>query len=882
MKKKLIRQDLEEVRPKPENKITNPPSNQNEDICFSALQENKTEPSSFPFMWTAKIADQNFVKCFVDSGCQRSLLKEEIFQKFPVEVRRRLKPSSRNVKSLSGETLPLIGEINVAFCITDEAKRNERLFWKFLVVPDLKFDVIIGYDILNKLDCTLNLKYNKISLGNTSTEEINSLAFFTEEISGRGLTYIAKQVCIQANCFKIIKAKLSNHSAPFVAHGDTIMFTPNIQTQLHISPSLCETYNNAIKIVYFNTSDEPLNLPRGKTVGSYEVINNEYLTDATLLAAGVIENKEESLSIEEDKIGWEDSEFLKRIKTGPLSSERKQIVETVLLKLKRAFATGPYDVGQNDLPGYKVKIDPDIPIKCVKQFPLPFLMTECLQKHINEMVRVGIIEIRRSEYTAPIFCIGKPGKDGKIPPKNLWDESNSRFLIDLRAINKAIKDSQWGIRRISEVISDLSNKTKFISTIDIRNGFSHCNLAEESQKYFSFSNKGISYVFKRVPQGSVFSPRAFVEFLNQVYGPEFSSFLSSYVDDLTIHTSGNFEEHLKHIELTLKQAIKFNLRLNIDKSQFFSEECDLLGFRVSTKGVKPQAQKLEAIKKLEPPSDVTGIRSFLGLTGYYRGFYHNYAKLAEPLIRLTRKNVPFIFGPEQSVAFEKLKTELLNPNSIFLEFPDKDKEFYLVTDASEKSIASILMQQCETTDRFRIVATYSKVLSGAASRFDNHNRELFALVQSLKHFQKGYLWAARTHIFVDCAALTYLKRSKDLHSKLYRIAVLLDNDLYTYHHISTSRNPADYLSRPSSQFVKENRSINLDELEVEYLALLGDEEPIDFFGIGKEEMRGFQLEDPEIKVAIDEIIKLENTLLGLKSPQDTDKNNEKSKEGRDE
>jgi hypothetical protein len=78
------------------------------------------------------------------------------------------------------------------------------------------------------------------------------------------------------------------------------------------------------------------------------------------------------------------------------------------------------------------------------------------------MLRVRIIEIRGSEYTAPIFCIGKPGTDGKITPKNLWDENNSRFLIDLRAINKAIKDSQWGIQIISEVISDLSNKTKFI------------------------------------------------------------------------------------------------------------------------------------------------------------------------------------------------------------------------------------------------------------------------------------------------------------------------------------------------------------------------------------------------------------------------------------
>jgi hypothetical protein len=89
-------------------------------------------------------------------------------------------------------------------------------------------------------------------------------------------------------------------------------------------------------------------------------------------------------------------------------------------------------------------------------------MTECLQKHINEMVRIGIIEMRRSEYTAPIFCIGKPRKDGKIPPKNLWDENNIRFLVDLRAINKAIKDSRWGIRRISEVIFNLSYKTNFI------------------------------------------------------------------------------------------------------------------------------------------------------------------------------------------------------------------------------------------------------------------------------------------------------------------------------------------------------------------------------------------------------------------------------------
>ena len=68
---------------------------------------------------------------------------------------------------------------------------------------------------------------------------------------------------------------------------------------------------------------------------------------------------------------------------------------------------------------------------------------------------------------------------------------------------------------------------------------------------------------------------------------------------------------------------------------------------------------------------------------------------------------------------------------------NRDKELYLVTDASERSIALILMLQCEKTDRFRIVAAYSMVLSGAASRFDNHNGEVFVLVLSFKIFKKG-------------------------------------------------------------------------------------------------------------------------------------------------
>ena len=45
---------------------------------------------------------------------------------------------------------------------------------------------------------------------------------------------------------------------------------------------------------------------------------------------------------------------------------------------------------------------------------------------------------------------------------------------------------------------------------------------------------------------------------------------------------------------------------------------ELLGYIVSDQGISPQPAKTEAIAKLPPPEDVKGVRSFLGMTGYYR------------------------------------------------------------------------------------------------------------------------------------------------------------------------------------------------------------------------------------------------------------------------
>jgi hypothetical protein len=589
------------------------------------------------------------------------------------------------------------------------------------------------------LEISLDTRRNQISLGSNSLYQENFSAFFAENTGNActGNVYVAKQITISPNSFRIIKVKPQSSNQSPVAHGDCLMFTPSPAWQICISGSISEVSHSSFPLVFFNPTQDKVTLLRGKLMGHFELLPDDLASSSGLIAACAENEFSQSNKTQVDlKTEWPNDEFLKHVNTGELTDKSSEKFKTFICKFKDVFARTAYDIGGNDLDGFVVPIDETVPIKSKKQFPLPFLMQEVIMKHVKEMLRAKIIEVGRSPFNSPVFIIGKPNKEGKILPKHLWNEENSRFLIDLREVNKGIKDSQWEIRRIEEVITDMAGKKQF-STLDIKHSFYACNLSEESRQLFSFNVKGMSYRFLKAPMGAKSSPRQFLEFLGIIFRDvpsktndeiNFSDFLSWYVDDLTIHTeSEKFEDHLRHLQIVFERIREFNLKLNLSKCCFFANSVNLLGFKVSPEGISPQESKVEAIRAMTPPKDVSDVRSFLGMTSFLRSFYLNYAEISYPLVRLTRKNVPFVFGPTEMEAFEKLKSELTNPHTILLRFPSKSEDFHLFTDASMKAISALLCVKCKTTDRFQIVASYSKILSGPASRYDNHNRELFAL-----------------------------------------------------------------------------------------------------------------------------------------------------------
>ena len=136
-------------------------------------------------------------------------------------------------------------------------------------------------------------------------------------------------------------------------------------------------------------------------------------------------------------------------------------------------------------------------------------------------------------------------------------------------------------------------------------------------------------------------------------------FTGDYIDDIVIF-SGSWEDHLRHVREVLFRLRKANLKVKLKKCQLGMHECVYLGYVVGNGVVKPDPEKIRAVLNFPAPVTKKQVRTFLGLTGYYRKFVANYATVAIPLTDLTKKSLPdkVKWTPACETAFVTLKETL--------------------------------------------------------------------------------------------------------------------------------------------------------------------------------------------------------------------------------
>ena len=132
-----------------------------------------------------------------------------------------------------------------------------------------------------------------------------------------------------------------------------------------------------------------------------------------------------------------------------------------------------------------------------------------------------------------------------------------------------------------------------------------------------------------------------------------------------------------------------------------------MGHVVSQTGIKPDRRNIDKIANWSTPKNAKEVRSFLGLSSYYRRFVKGFAKTASPLNNLIKKEVPFIWDDNCDEAFQYLKGVLINPP--VMAFPDFKIDFLVYTDASQTAVGAVLAQKQDGKER--VIAYASSSLS---------------------------------------------------------------------------------------------------------------------------------------------------------------------------
>ncbi|GJX38610.1 reverse transcriptase domain-containing protein [Tanacetum coccineum] len=207
-----------------------------------------------------------------------------------------------------------------------------------------------------------------------------------------------------------------------------------------------------------------------------------------------------------------------------------------------------------------------------------------------------------------------------------------------------------------------------------------------------------------------------------------------------------------------KGRCKTSSRPKLGKNvNFMVKEGICAGHKVSNAGLKVDKAKINVISKLPPPTNIKGVRSFLGHAGFYRRFIKDFSKIARPITKLLEKDTPFEFDDECQKAFESLKEKLTCAPVIVS--PNWNLPFELMCDASDFAVGAILGQK--DGKNFHPIYFASKTLNSAQQKYTVTEKELMAVVFAFDKFiKRSYLILSKTIVHTDHSALQALIKSK--------------------------------------------------------------------------------------------------------------------------
>ena len=359
--------------------------------------------------------------------------------------------------------------------------------------------------------------------------------------------------------------------------------------------------------------------------------------------------------------------------------------------------------------------------KFYKARSVPFALRSKVDAELADLQSEGIVlPVKHSNWAAPIVPVLK--KNGKI-----------RICGDYKlTINQSAPTETYPLPLIDELFAAMSGG-KYFSKLDLKNAYLQLPLDSASKQYLTINTPRGLFQYNRLPFGVASAPAIFQRHMEVLL--QGLDGVSVYLDDILV-AGRTLHEHELRLGAVLRRLQDAGMRLNKQKCFFLRSSIEYLGHVIDEAGIHPTEEKVTAIKDAPAPTNVTQLRSFLGLINYYNKFLPNLAATLTPLYTLLNKKQPWVWNDEQQVAFQAAN-DALQSNTLLTHY-NPSKPLLLACDASDYGIGAVLSHVLDD-GKERPIAYISRTLSSAEKHYSQLEKEALAIIFAVKKLHRYLL-----------------------------------------------------------------------------------------------------------------------------------------------
>ena len=363
-------------------------------------------------------------------------------------------------------------------------------------------------------------------------------------------------------------------------------------------------------------------------------------------------------------------------------------------------------------------VKPDAIPKFCKARSLPFAYRQAVETDLDRLVTEGVLEpISVSKWAAPIVVVPKPN-------------GNVRLCADLSTgVNQSLDIDQYPLPKPNDLFVALNGGVWF-SKIDFSEAYLQVEIDDSSKELLVINTHKGLFRFNRLPFAVASAPSIFQKIMDQMLAGVEG--VVCYLDDIIV-TGRTKAEHLQRLNVVFARIEAFGFHVNKKKCIFLQNHVEYLGFVVDKHGVHTSSSKTKAIVNMPKPSNLSQLRSFLGMVNHYAKFISNLSDRLTPFYVLLKKDAPWIWTAQCDIAFKTIKRTLISP--LALTHYDPSLPLILAADASNTGVGAVLYHRY-TDGSEKVIAHASKTLTSTESKYAQIEKEALALIYGVQKFDQ--------------------------------------------------------------------------------------------------------------------------------------------------